>query len=102
VSTAYEQYVELFKYLNNNVSPSAEGNFDFKDAVKWIVEVCQKSKALSGVLVLFDEFSQFVQRYSEGKAIGDLQNLLLGIQDHRGKALFLAFAQHDPDEVADQ
>lgn len=102
VATAYEQYVELFKYLNNNVSPSAEGNFDFKDAVKWIVEVCQKSKALSGVLVLFDEFSQFVQRYSEGKAIGDLQNLLLGIQDHRGKALFLAFAQHDPDEVADQ
>ncbi len=102
VSTAYEQYVELFKHLNNNVSPSAEGNFDFKDAVKWIVEVCQESKALSGVLVLFDEFSQFVQRYSEGKAIGDLQNLLLGIQDHRGKALFLAFAQHDPDEVADQ
>jgi hypothetical protein len=102
VSTAYEQYVELFKHLNNNVSPSAEGNFDFKEAVKWIVEVCQESKALSGVLVLFDEFSQFVQRYSEGKAIGDLQNLLLGIQDHRGKALFLAFAQHDPDEVADQ
>lgn len=101
ISTAYEQYVELFKRLNNNVSPSAEGNFDFKDAVKWVVEVCKDSKALSGVLVLFDEFSQFVQRYSEGKSNSDFQNLLLGIQDHRGKALFLAFGQHDPDEVAE-
>jgi len=101
-SDAYEQYVQLFKYLNNNVSPSSDGNFDFKDAVQWAVDVCKKSKALSGVLVLFDEFSQFVQRYSEGKSVGDLQNLLQGIQDHRGKSLFLAFAQHDPDEVADQ
>jgi len=101
-SEAYEQYVQLFRHINNNVAPNLDGNFDFKDAVKWAVDVCKKSKALSGVLVLFDEFSQFVQRYSEGKSVGDLQNLLQGIQDHRGKSLFLAFAQHDPEEVADQ
>lgn len=100
---AYEQYVQLFAHLNNGVSPNAEGNFSLREAVIWAVDnCCKNAKPLAGLVILFDEFSQFIERYSQSKAIGDLQDLLNGIGDRRGRALFLAFAQHDPDEVAER
>jgi len=100
---AYEQYVQLFAHLNNGVSPNAEGNFSLREAVIWAVDsYCKDAKPLAGLVILFDEFSQFVERYSQSKAIGDLQDLLNGIGDRHGKALFVAFAQHDPDEVAER
>lgn len=99
---AYQLYIEIFSHFNNGVPPSAEGNFSLREAIIWAVEqYCGEKKAFSGIVVLFDEFSQFVQRYSESKAVGDLQDLLQGIGDKRGQALFLAFAQHDPDEIAE-
>jgi hypothetical protein len=100
---AYEQYVQLFAYLNNGVSPNAEGNFSLREAVIWAVDnYCKDAKPLAGLVILFDEFSQFIERYSQSMAIGDLQDLLNGIGDRHGKALFVAFAQHDPDEVAER
>jgi len=100
---AYEQYVNLFAHLNNGVEPNAEGNFSLREAVIFAVDTfCKKAKPLAGVVVLFDEFSQFIERYSQSKAIGDLQDLLQGISDRKGQAMFLAFAQHDPDEVAER
>ncbi len=100
---AYEQYVLLFAHLNNGVSPNAEGNFSLREAVIWAVDTfCKNAKPLAGVVVLFDEFSQFIERYGQSKAIGDLQDMLQGIGDRRGQAMFLAFAQHDPDEVAER
>jgi len=100
---AYQLYVEIFSHFNNGVPPSAEGNFSLREAIIWAVEqYCGEKKPFSGIVVLFDEFSQFVQRYSQSKAVGDLQDLLQGIGDKRGQAIFLAFAQHDPDEIAEQ
>jgi hypothetical protein len=100
---AYDQYVQLFSFFNNGVPPSAEGNFSLREAVIWAVEnYCGDRQPFSGMAVLFDEFSQFIQRYSQSKAIGDLQDLLQGIGDKRGQAVFLAFAQHDPDEFVEQ
>lgn len=100
---AYEQYVKLFAHLNNGVEPNAEGNFSLREAVIFAVDTfCKNAKPLAGVVVLFDEFSQFIERYSQSKAIGDLQDLLQGIGDRKGQAMFLAFAQHDPDEVAER
>ncbi len=100
---AYELYVELFEHLSHGVRPSAEGNASLREAVRWVVgEFCGEKKPLAGLLILFDEFSMYVQRYARSRAVGELQDLLQGVEDHRTKAAFLAFAQHDPELVADQ
>ncbi len=100
---AYEQYVQLFAHLNNGVMPNAESNYSLREAVVWTIDnFCGDGKPLAGVLVLFDEFSQFVERYSQSKALGDLQDLLNGIGDRKGKSLFLALSPLDPDEVAER
>ena len=100
---AYEQYANLFAHLNSGVRPNPESNYDLREAVHWVTDnLCIKDKQLSGMLVLFDEFSQFIERYGRSDAIGDLQNLLDGIGDRKGKALFLALSPLDPAEVADR
>lgn len=100
---AYEQYVELFSFLNQGVRPNAESNYSLREAVIWIIDnFCNDKQSLSGMVVLFDEFSQFIERYSKSNAIGDLQDLLQGIGDRRGKSIFLALSPLDPDEVAER
>ena len=100
---AYEQYVQLFAHLNNGVMPNTESNFSLREAIIWTIDnFCGDEKPLAGVLVLFDEFSQFVENYSQSEAHGDLQDLLNGVGDRKGKSLFLAFSPLDPDEVAER
>ncbi|MCC6188629.1 MAG: hypothetical protein IT318_06315 [Anaerolineales bacterium] len=71
--------------------------------LKWAVDTyCGEGKPLGGVLVLFDEFSLYVMNYAQRNAAGELQDLLNGIEKHRGKALFMALAQHDPAGLARQ
>lgn len=103
IGNAYDQYVQLFAHLNNNVAPNADGNVSLREAIIWVVDTfCKNSKPLAGIVILFDEFSQFIQRYSHSKAVGELQDLLQGVQDRPGQAMFLALAQHDPEEVAER
>ncbi|MCZ7554723.1 MAG: hypothetical protein M5U05_19470 [Anaerolineales bacterium] len=100
---AYERYVELFAHLSAGIQPNLEGHVSLREAMGWVVgEYCGRGKPLGGLLILFDEFSLYVQRYARDKAAGELQDLLQGIEDHRESAAFLAFGQHDPDEVATQ
>jgi hypothetical protein len=71
--------------------------------LKWVIDTyCGEGKPLGGVLVLFDEFSLYVMKYAERNAAGELQDLLNGIENHKGKALFMALAQHDPAGLARQ
>ncbi len=100
---AFERYVDLFAHLNHGVRPNLEGHVSLREAIEWAVsECCGDRGPLAGLLILFDEFSLYIQRYARDKAVGELQDLLQGIEDHRKRAAFLAFAQHDPDEVAVQ
>jgi len=100
---AFDCYVKLFMHLNHGVRPDLEGHVSLREAIEWAVsEFCGDRGPLAGLLVLFDEFSLYIQRYARDRAVGELQDLLQGIEDHRRKAAFLAFAQHDPDEVARQ
>jgi predicted transcriptional regulator len=101
---AFEYYVDLFAHLNYGVRPNLEGHVSLSEAIEWAVkEFCDEKRALfGGVLILFDEFSLYIQRYARDRAAGELQELLQGVEDHRRKVAFLAFAQHDPDEVAIQ
>lgn len=100
---AYERYVELFAHLSYGVQPNLEGHVSLREALNWVVSnYCDEGKPLGGLLILFDEFSLYVQRYARDRAVGELQDLLQGVEDHPKRAAFLAFAQHDPDEVATQ
>ena len=88
------------------VQPNLGGETALSDAVSWIVtELCGPDKPFGGLLILFDEFSRFVQDYSHNNPIGaPLQELLSGInsQAAKGKALFLGLSQHDPNVIAER
>lgn len=90
----------------HGVQPNLGGETALNDAVKWIVtELCGPNKPFGGLLILFDEFSRFVQDYGQNNPVGaPLQELLSGIGDQsaRGKALFIGLSQHDPNVIAER
>jgi len=72
-----------------------------EELVLWAVDqVCVPHK-LGGLLVLFDEFSLFLQKYMAGRTPGKLQELLNGISKSQGKSAFIAFSQLDVETVAE-
>lgn len=84
------------------IHPDFGKEVSLTEALHWAVTTfCGVDKPLGGVLVLFDEFSLYVQRYIQRGAVGELQDLLNGVDKHRDKVVFLAFAQHDPLTLAD-
>jgi hypothetical protein len=90
----------LFTHLHG-IPPDFGGEVGLKEAVRWAVdEWCGPNKPLGGLLILFDEFSLFVQRYARTGPTGDLQDLLNGLSDCQGRAVFVAFSQHDPRTIA--
>lgn len=95
---AYDIVRETFKQVTK-AYPNFGREVNLKDIVLWAVdEVCVKHK-LGGLLVLFDEFSLFLQKYTHSRTPGKLQELLNGISDRQGKSAFLAFTQQDVDTV---
>ncbi len=78
-----------------------EGDFTADELLKEVVErYCVQNQHFGGVLVLFDEFSLFMRNYARGNGhLGSLQRLLEAVDAHRQHALFVAFAQEDPDSV---
>jgi hypothetical protein len=98
---ALDRCVELVQHLYDLPS-NFGGHIVLKQAIQWTVEqFVGQGKPFAGVLILFDEFSQYVQHYVRSAWSGELQDLLQGVDDHRGKVVFLAFAQHDPETVAE-
>lgn len=97
----YDMCVRLFTHLYS-VRPNFGGEISLKEVVNWAAtSFCGFGKPLGGMLILFDEFSAYINRYAQRNATGELQDLLNGVDDQRGKVVFLAFAQHDPLTVAD-
>jgi hypothetical protein len=96
----YELVNELFKHLNR-AYPYFEGGMEPRDLLRWLVQhYCDEGQRFGGVLILFDEFSQFVERYYlQRRYAGSLQRLLEMVDTLRSRVLFLAFAQHDPSMV---
>ena len=78
------------------------GETSLQSVIEWVAdEVCGEEKPTAGLLILFDEFSAFIQRYAERGGGGSLQDLLNGVSNRRSKVVFVAFGQHDPDTAAD-
>ncbi len=97
---AYELVRDVFKHVTG-AYPDFGREVSLEDLVVWAVdEVCIPHQ-LGGLLVLFDEFSLFLQKYMAARTVGKLQELLNGISKQQGKSVFLAFAQQDIDTVAE-
>jgi len=95
---AYELIRETFKHLTG-AYPDFGREVSLKDLVLWAVDEVCVPKGMGGLLVLFDEFSLFLQKYAASRTAGKLQELLNGISDRQGKSVFLGFTQIDPDSV---
>ncbi|MEM4725287.1 MAG: hypothetical protein QXP01_09775, partial [Candidatus Hadarchaeum sp.] len=97
---AYELVRELVKHVTG-MYPDFGREINLENLVVWAVDqVCIPHK-LGGLLVLFDEFSLFLQKYIAARTVGKLQELLNGISKRQGKCAFLAFSQQDVDSVAE-
>ena len=97
---AYELIRETFKHLTG-AYPDFGREVSLKDLVLWAVDKVCVPKKMGGLLILFDEFSLFLQKYATSRMAGKLQDLLNGISDRQGKSAFLAFTQIDIDSVLD-
>lgn len=96
----YDRTRSLFQHLNGYL-PDFGGEVSLNVLVKDVVrDYCGEGKPLAGMVVLFDEFSLFIQRYAKRRGTGELMELLVGIEELSNKAVFLAFSQHDPITVA--
>lgn len=86
-------------------SPAFASSYSLAEAVTWIVDnLCGSDQPFAGLLIFFDEFSAFVQRYSrESSQYGGapLQDLLNGIDHRRGRAALVALSQQDPSAIAE-
>jgi len=69
--------------------------------VIWAIDEVCIPYHLGGLLILFDEFSLFLQKYALSRTGGKLQELLNGVSKRPGQCAFLAFSQHDVDTVAE-
>ncbi len=102
VARGESRYYELCHGLVRELSgvrPDFGSETSLGDALGWVTrELCGEGKPLGGVLVLFDEFSLFVQEYGRQPG-GALQELLNGIEDNRGEVLFVALTQMQPESM---
>lgn len=99
--TAYDRCVKLIHHVKG-IRPNLGGEVSLASVVTWITDsFCGPGKPLGGLLILFDEFSLYVQRYAQRSAVGELQDLLNGVSNQQGKAAFLSFSQIDPMQLAD-
>lgn len=97
----YQVCVKLIKTLTG-IKPDLNGETRLDDAVNWVAqELCIRQKRIGGLLILFDEFSEFVRGYASLHPTGvPLQELLNGVESNRGQVLFVALSQHEPEKVA--
>jgi hypothetical protein len=97
---AYGLVRDVFKHVTG-AYPDFGREVNLEDLVLWAVdEVCIPQK-MGGLLILFDEFSLFLQKYAAARTVGKLQELLNGISKRPGKSAFLAFSQQDVDTVTE-
>jgi len=89
---------DLFRHLTG-APPQFGALYQAGEVLQWVID--HYGNQFGGVLIFFDEFSLFVQNYSRVRTYaGTLQNLLEAVDRLRQRVLFVAFVQHDPEQVA--
>jgi hypothetical protein len=90
----YELCHNLFKHIYQ-FWPNFGRETSLSEALGWAADnLCGRDKMFGGLLILFDEFSVFVQDYKQ-QAGGQLQELLNGVEQQQGKIVFVTFSQHE-------
>lgn len=102
-SAAYAAAVEVFRAVYG-VAPDFGAETALNEAVDWVAgTLCGPGKPFGGLLILFDEFSVFIRDYLANNPTGaPFQDLMNGVSNHRGKALFVGLSQHDPTVLAER
>lgn len=100
-ANVYDLCVKLIHHVKG-VRPHLGREISLAEVVRWATDnFCGPGKPLGGVLILFDEFGLYIQRYAQRDSAGELQDLLNGISDRQGQTAFLAFSQLDLMQLAD-
>jgi|GEM_PF-5052347 len=104
----YRQLIHQVVHHVRGVYPHFDAALSPRDLlVKVADKFCGEGKPFAGILVLFDEFAAFVEAYAKQYGLHTeslpLQSLLDGVSHlrQRNQAVFLAFAQQDPDLIAE-
>ncbi|TGE25203.1 hypothetical protein E5K00_08405 [Hymenobacter aquaticus] len=104
----YRQLIHKVVQHVRKVYPHFDAALSPRDLLlKTAAKFCGPGKPFAGILVLFDEFAAFVEAYAKQYGLHTeslpLQSLLDGVSALRQskQAVFLAFAQQDPDDVAE-
>ncbi|MEZ0483186.1 hypothetical protein [Fibrella aquatica] len=104
----YRQLIHQVVHHVRGVYPHFDAALSPRDLlVKVASKFCGEGKPFAGILILFDEFAAFVEAYAKQYGLHTeslpLQSLLDGVSHLRqhNQAVFLAFAQQDPDLVAE-
>lgn len=97
---AYELACDVAKHITG-VYPNFGREINLEELVIWAIDEVCIPYHLGGLLILFDEFSLFLQKYALSRTGGKLQELLNGVSKRLGQCAFLAFSQHDVDTVAE-
>ena len=96
----YDVAHDLCVHLRH-VRPAWGGQVSLAHAVEWAADqYCgfDGDKPFSGMLILFDEFSAFIRNYALRSTPGNpLQDMLDGVSNRKGKVVFMAFGQSDPN-----
>ncbi|MCE5327914.1 MAG: hypothetical protein LLG01_16020 [Planctomycetaceae bacterium] len=99
-ASLYDVARKLCTHLRG-VMPDWGGQVSLAQAVEWAADrFCgsEDDKPFSGLLILFDEFSAFIRSYTMRTTPNTpLQDLLNGVYNRKGKVVFVAFGQSDPD-----
>jgi hypothetical protein len=97
--THYDLLHDLLRHVRH-VTPNFGRTADPGQAIELVCDTyCGPGKPFAGLLVLFDEFSLFVNSYAStyrNQQGAPLQRFLDGIYNRKGKAVLLAFAQQSP------
>lgn len=97
----------LFAHLHKGVRPDFGSDFTPEKVLLHTAEqFCGDDKTFKGILILFDEFGVFLQKYAGDYTYSGrskpLQSLLNAVDTLRERAVFVGFAQYDPDITANK
>ncbi|WP_104989993.1 hypothetical protein [Deinococcus sp. NW-56] len=102
-SAAYVLAVDVFRAVYG-VAPDFGAETALNEAVVWVADtLCGPDKPFGGLLIIFDEFSMFIRDYKTNNPTGaPFQELMNGVSNRQGKALFVGLSQHDPNVIAER
>jgi len=98
--SAWNDFVKVFTEITG-MGPTSAGSLNPQQVINKVVEdLIGEDKPFSGLVIIFDEFSQFIRTYSYRRLDADLGILLMAAEENKRKALMILLGHSDPEQVA--